>query len=428
MRAKVLQTVLLGIAFGTVSCANGDASIVPSDDTTGGAAGANPSGGNAAVQTGGSSAATGGSNSANAGNAATGGAATGGELATGGVATGGSEATGGAATGGEPATGGSTFGNDTGGSASGGVATGGAETGGSASGGAATGGAETGGVATGGSEAAGGAETGGATTGGAATGGAATGGAATGGAATGGAATGGAATGGAATGGAATGGTSATSTVNPCMMLTPLTGGKQYCSAGTGNAGGGYTYEVSLTPTTTGTTCETVYGKDAAFKSTWNIPNGGDFIGGVGLAFDSTKTYDQLGTLSSDYAFTRTTTGTCYVGIHGSTVSPSAVFYIVEDWNVVRPTFGTKLGTITIDGGQYDVYRYQPLGPPTNPTQYYSVRTTGRHCGHISISEHFKQWATLGVTLGKFADTTMIVEALSATGTVDFTFATVVAN
>ena len=58
--------------------------------------------------------------------------------------------------------------------------------------------------------------------------------------------------------------------------------------------------------------------------------------------------------------------------------------------------------------------------------QFWSVRTSPRLCGHISISRHFDQWAKLGLTLGNLEETRILVEAQNNSGTLDFTTATVV--
>jgi endo-1,4-beta-xylanase len=197
--------------------------------------------------------------------------------------------------------------------------------------------------------------------------------------------------------------------------------------------GNGYAYQIWLSSSTTGTNCGTVYGTDATFKANWNMGSGGDFLARVGLSFDQTKTYDQIGTISSDYANTKTGNGQAYIGIYGWTVSPLVEYYIVEDWNVWRPNFTLK-GTITVDADQYDIYTHTQTNQPSIQgtatfQQWYSVRKTGRQCGHISISEHFKQWVSVGgAQLGKMYEAKLLVEALGGSGTVDFTKGTVVVN
>jgi predicted glycosyltransferase len=59
--------------------------------------------------------------------------------------------------------------------------------------------------------------------------------------------------------------------------------------------------------------------------------------------------------------------------------------------------------------------------------QFWSVRRKQRQCGHISISEHFKKWASLGMTLGKMYEAKILVEAGGGAGTFDLTTATLTA-
>ena len=369
-----------------------------------------------------------------AGNSGTGG--TGGAIGNGGVTgSGGTTGAGGAGTvGGNGSGGSSSSGNGPGGSVSdGGKAGGGgsgAATGGQTTGGAGTGGARTGGQTTGGAGT-GGAATGGQTTGGAGTGGARTGGQMTGGAGTGGARTGGQTTGGAGTGGATTGGAT-----SACAVSTPLTGGTKYCASTTGTLSDGVGYSVWLSDSTTGTNCGTFYNVGAAFKAQWNMAAGGDLLTRAGLSWNSDKTYDQLGTISADYAYTKTgiSNANVYTGIYGWSVSPLVEFYIVEEWIGFNPgSNATKKGTFTVDGGTYDVYTHTQTNQPSIQgtatfQQFFSVRQSARQCGHISISAHFQEWASLGMTLGKMFEAKLLVEAMGGSGTIDFTNATVVAN
>ncbi len=58
--------------------------------------------------------------------------------------------------------------------------------------------------------------------------------------------------------------------------------------------------------------------------------------------------------------------------------------------------------------------------------QYFSVRQSARSSGHISISEHFSQWAALGLQLGALEEAKLLLEAQDSTGTIGFTTAKVV--
>ena len=379
------------------------------------------------------------------GTVAVAGAHTGGLLGTGGnVANAGASALGNA--GGIPGTGGTRMGGAPGSGstpATGGISAtntggmpsvGGAKTGGSPG----TGGAPT----TGGSAATGGARTGGApgTGGSAATGGkAATGGAPTtgGSAATGGARTGGApgtggsaATGGkAATGGAATGGS--TASVN--CSGPALTGGTPQCSSNASGTVGSYTWTIWSSGSGG---CMTPYGVGAAYKATWN--NSADFLAREGLQWNSTQTYTQIGTISADYAYTKTGSdgGYSYIGIYGWSQNPLHEYYIVDDWFGSDPPTGggALMGTLNVDGGTYNIYTHTQTNQPSitgsNATfvQFFSVRQTARQCGHISISAHFAKWASLGMALGNMYEAKILVEVGGGTGSIDFTTATVTAN
>jgi hypothetical protein len=288
-----------------------------------------------------------------------------------------------------------------------------------------SGGAPTGGAAGSGGRASGGTASGGtAGTGGAGSGGkGGTGGTASGGKG----GTGGTASGGkGGTGGAANGGTGGTVS----CAGTPLSGGTQRCSSNAqGNLTGGYTWTIWSSGTGG---CMTPYGVGAAFKANWN--NSGDFLARVGLSLGSNRPYTQLGTLSADYAHTKSGTagGYSYIGIYGWSVNPLHEYYIIDDWYGTRPSFaGDKVGSLTVDGGTYDILTHTQVNQPAitggNATfvQFWSLRTTARQCGHISITEHFRAWGAIGLTLGNMVEAKLLVEAGGGTGSIDFTSATI---
>jgi hypothetical protein len=365
---------------------------------------------------------------------------TGGSQGTGGSGTGGNTggftsttggfSTGGFATGGNQASGGN---SSTGGGASGGFVStsGGNSNGGStATGGTGNGGKANGGTSNGGKSANGGTANGGKSAGGATMGGNTTGGKATGGSATGGFTTGGKASTG---GSAATGGSSATGGGSSVNCSAPaLSGGSQHCSSNQSGTANGFSWTIWSSGSGG---CMTTYATGAAFKATWN--NSGDFLAREGFQWNETKTYDQYGTIAADFAFTKTGSagGYSYIGIYGWSNNPLIEFYIVEDWFGSGPPTGggTLKGTFSLDGGTYKVYTHTQTNQPsihgtqTFP-QYFSVRQTARQCGHISITEHFKQWASLGMSLGKMYEAKLLVEAGGGSGSIDFSTATMTAQ
>jgi len=187
----------------------------------------------------------------------------------------------------------------------------------------------------------------------------------------------------------------------------------------------------------------TVYGVNAAFGA--KLSNAGDFLALVGLKFDQTKTHTQLGTLSADYTQTKTEvptegkTSRIYAAVYGWTVSPLCEFYIIDDYGSFVPgpltadgTPRTQAGTITVDGDTYDIWKLAVTNKPAitgkndNFNQYFSVRQNRRHCGHISVSEHFSKWTSLGMPLGKMEEAMFLMEAQNNSGTIEFPAATIV--
>jgi hypothetical protein len=399
---RLRGTYILGVAFAVVSCGGAASKSTPS---SGGAGGAGPTGGSGPSPHDGSDVASTGGGMGDAAtdvSVATGGAGAGGSTAGGGGATGGAT-TGTQTTAVQAATGGAgAGGSSTGGrSGSGGVAAGGSKSGGTSGTGAAGAGGVTTAVPT---------ATGGATMGGAMAGGSS---------ATGGAVASGGATGGrSGTGGAATGGASTVST-DACSPDTTLTGGTQHCNQNASGSYGSYQWQL-WSNTTTG--CLTTY-SDGAFSANWN--SSGDLLAGVGLKFDATKTYQEIGIFSADFAERKTgTAGTySYIGIHAWTKDPSFEIYIVEDsFNVPPPKPSAPLlGTLTVDGGTYDIYKDVVTSAGDSITELSSIRRPTRSCGHISISEHFAKWTELGVQLGKMQLVEVFVESGGGTGRIDFT-------
>jgi hypothetical protein len=221
-----------------------------------------------------------------------------------------------------------------------------------------------------------------------------------------------------------TGGTTTPSTSNGCTVGSPLGGGTAHCSSmAQGNLSGGYQWSVWSSGSGG---CIYTYGSGCAFKATWN--ESGDFLARAGYSWSSTQTHDQLGRIAADYAFTKSGSGGgySYIGIYGWSKSPLIEFYIVED-SFGKPNPGSKVGTMTVDGDTYIVYKNTRTNAPsiegTNSTfdQFFSVRQTFRQCGHIDLSAHFAEWSKLGLNLGKMYEAKVLAEAGGGSGTVDFT-------
>ncbi|HMF44011.1 MAG TPA: glycoside hydrolase family 11 protein, partial [Polyangia bacterium] len=175
-----------------------------------------------------------------------------------------------------------------------------------------------------------------------------------------------------------------------------------------------------------------------AFAATWG--SSGDFLARIGLQFgNSGKAVSALGTVAADYVQTKSSGATgggySYIGIYGWSVNPCIEWYIVDDsFNKmpVNPGSTTNKGMATIDGGSYILYTRPTSGTGgsrcsgvSNWTQFYSVRTTSRTCGQITISDHFAAWAAAGMTLGNVLEASILVETGGGSGTINFPIANV---
>lgn len=186
----------------------------------------------------------------------------------------------------------------------------------------------------------------------------------------------------------------------------------------------------------------TTYATDAAFSATWN--NSGDFLARTGLQWNSPAPFGSFGTITAQFAESKTgTAGTfSYIGIYGwalpASGAPCVEFYIVDDsYNKmpVNPGNTTMKGTVTIDGGEYILYTRETSGTggsncpnTTSWMQYYSVRTTARTCGQISVSAHFTAWSMNQMVLGNLQEAQVLVETGGGDGSINFPTASVTAT
>lgn len=174
-----------------------------------------------------------------------------------------------------------------------------------------------------------------------------------------------------------------------------------------------------------------------AFSANWN--NSGDFLARIGLSWGSGKAYTSLGTVSADFAETKSGSGGgySYIGIYGWSVNPCVEWYIVDDsyGNLPFNPGGSMVGTATIDGGTYNIIQRNTTGTGGNRcgnvsswNQIYSMRTSKRSCGTISITDHWNAWAKANQQLGAMLEASILIEAGGGSGSISFPTANVTAQ
>ena len=160
------------------------------------------------------------------------------------------------------------------------------------------------------------------------------------------------------------------------------------------------------------------------FECSWN--QAFNVLFRMGKLLGSTKTHEEFGVMSLEYAADYNPKGTSYLCMYGWTQEPLVEFYVVDAYTYNPGGNGSLLGTVFIDGGDYDIYECirvnQPSieGDKTFP-QYFSVRKEQRTEGTISITEHFKVWKALGLEMGKMYEVTLCVEGYNSSGSAKIT-------
>jgi endo-1,4-beta-xylanase len=107
--------------------------------------------------------------------------------------------------------------------------------------------------------------------------------------------------------------------------------------------------------------------------------------------------------------------------------NPLIEYYVVENFGTYNPSSGaTKKGTVTTDGGVYDVYTNQRTNAPSiegtsNFQQFWSVRQSKRSSGTVNMAAHFNAWAGFGMKLGAHDYQIVAVEGYFSAGSADLT-------
>jgi hypothetical protein len=124
------------------------------------------------------------------------------------------------------------------------------------------------------------------------------------------------------------------------------------------------------------------------------------------------------------------------IGMYGWLQNPCVEWYIVDDSFQTMPTQTSSI-TTTIDGGTYYLIKNTTTGTAganacngsvSSWTQMWSVRSTARTCGTITVSDHFAAWANQGWSVGDASSIHINLEVGGGTGTINFPTASVSSN
>jgi endo-1,4-beta-xylanase len=132
-----------------------------------------------------------------------------------------------------------------------------------------------------------------------------------------------------------------------------------------------------------------------------------NFVSGTGWSTGQNRT---IGYNAGTFA----PSGNAYLSLYGWTRNPLIEYYVVDNW-----------GTVSSDGGTYDIYKHQQVGQPSIDGtqtfwQFFSVRQSKRSTGtnnNITFNNHKTAWANKGMNLGSsWAYQIMATEGFNSSG------------